>query len=44
MPVDLQPAHPVAFICAVLADGEQTIATATHHLGDRFGPLRAASA
>ena len=44
MPVDLQPAHPVAFICAVLADGEQTIATATDHLSDRFGPLRAASA
>ena len=43
MPVDLQPATPVALICAILANSAQTLADARQHLVERFGPLRATS-
>lgn len=43
MPIELQPATPVALICAVLADCEETLATAKERLAQRFGPLRAIS-
>jgi hypothetical protein len=43
MPVDLQPTTPVALVCAVLADSEQTLARAVERLAECFGPFRAAS-
>ena len=43
MPIQLQPATPVALIFAVLADSTQTLATAQEYLSQHFGPLRTAS-
>ena len=43
MPVALQPAPPVALVCAVLADSEQTLADSRQRLVERFGPLRSTS-
>ena len=43
MPVDLQPATPVALVCAVLADSAETLAEAKERLTECFGPLRKAS-
>ena len=44
MPVDLQPATPVALVCAVLADSDDTFAEAKERLAECFGPLRVTSA
>ena len=43
MPVDLQPATPVALLCAVLADSAETLAEAKERLAECFGLLREAS-
>ena len=43
MPIDLQPSTPVALVCAVLADSDDTFAVAKERLAECFGPLRAAS-
>jgi hypothetical protein len=42
MPVDLQPATPVALLCAVMATEEAIIQDATEALVERLGPLRGA--
>ena len=43
MPIDLQPATPVALVCAVLADSAETLADAKIGLIECFGSLHAAS-
>ena len=43
MPIDLQPSTPVALVCAILADSDDTFAAAKIGLIKRFGTLFAAS-
>ena len=43
MPIDLQPSTPVALVCAVLADSDDTFAAAKIGLIECFGTLFAAS-
>ena len=43
MPIDLQPSAPVALVCAILADSDDTFAAAKIGLIERFGTLFAAS-
>ena len=43
MPVDLQPARPVALVCAILADGEKSLAATTGTLAECFGPIGSTS-
>ena len=40
MPVDLLPAEPVALICAVTADAEDTLVQAEERLASCIGPVR----
>ena len=44
MPVDLQPATPVALVCAILADSAETLADAKERLAECFGPCTRPSA
>jgi hypothetical protein len=44
MPIDLRPAAPVALLCAVMADSEETLSAARERLAAGLGPIRAASA
>ncbi len=43
MPIDLQPSTPVALVCAILADSDDTCFDAKLGLADCFGTLSAAS-
>ena len=40
MPIDLQPAEPVALISAITARDQDTLAAARNQLASRLGPIR----